>query len=410
MQYATGVECSTQHLKRHHFRSRHTDQYPWHGWLVEAGQLVTDVGNWSRVQSGGVVTMLALTGRMTLAHLKAVAAIAHAKGITAGSGFLAHGLPLPLPPLMPLLRSAQLHVSGALAAAAAAGAPGAGAAAVGSGVGFGGFGVFATLLMAPSAVVTAGFRRPLASGGAVAAAGAGAVVLAPPAADSGAAGRQATLALTAASSSGVAGPNVARGALGRFWEQVGRALQRPPTRQRQDGRRAAVVAGAAVHADSGGAGGGMGPAQRAGRVGVAFVRGLTWLGGSAARVSGAIATASRHHAASSSSTIAAALGGQGGLLAAAAQLRRREALLLAGGIGGGDRGDADSGMHKSASCSSIVDVGAACAGSTAADTSGSVQCGSGGSGGGGGRQTLHLPVPRLSWLRRRSEAIVLRSA
>jgi hypothetical protein len=414
VQYATGVEHSTQHLKRHHFRSRFAGQSPWHGWFVEAGQFATDVGNWGRLQAGGAAAALMLTGRATLAQLKGLAALAQAKGA-------ALALALPLPPLAPLLRSAQLHLGGAFAAAAAAGAPGgaAAAAAAASKGTFGGFGAFATslqlpaLLAVPSAAVAAGLRRPLTSGAvAAASAGAGAMALGGAAGtDGGAAaaagaGRQATLALTTAAGLGAAGAGAggshasaaAPGAVSRARETLGRtlagaaaALQRaagaPPgawaARQQQ---RLSVIAaaegGAAAqaHASSGSG---------------SFLRGFAWLGGSAARLSGAVAAAARPRnaargaaAAAGGAAGAAVLGGDGGAAAV-------EALLAAGGgAAAAAAAPVLSGLRKSGSCGSLLD--------------GRGDASSIHYGGSGGRQTLRLPVPRLSWLRRGSNALVVR--
>jgi hypothetical protein len=410
VQYATGVEHSTQHLKRHHFRTRFGGQSPWHGWFVEAGQFATDVGNWGRLQAGGAAALLLLTGRATLANVKAFALAAHAKG----ASLTALPFAVPLPPLGPLLKSAKLGFSGALSAAAAAGgAPVGGGAAAAAAVkgSFGGFGAFATslqlpsLLAAPSAVVAAGLRRPL-TGGAVAAAGASAGAMALGSAagtDGGAAaaagaGRHATLALTAAGAGG-AGGGSARGALARVREQLGRrigsaayALQRaigaagPPGRWASGQpqlQRMAVVA--AAEGESGTTAAAAGARGR----GNGLLHGVAWLGSSAARLSGAIAAAARPRGA------AAAAGGIAGGAALGDGAGAVDALLAGGGLGGAAVPSL-GGLRKSASCGSLLD--------------GHGDAGSIHYGGSGGRQTLRLPVPRLSWLRRNSNALVLRSA
>jgi hypothetical protein len=128
VQYATGVERSTQHLKRHHYRSRHAGRWIPHGWFVETSQVLTDVGNWGHVKAGTAATLLAMTGRATLAHLKALSL-----------------------PLLPLLKSVPLF----------AWAPGA---AVTATAAAGGTSAAAALLL----------KRPLAAGGVAAASGAGA--------------------------------------------------------------------------------------------------------------------------------------------------------------------------------------------------------------------------------------------
>ncbi|WIA38484.1 hypothetical protein OEZ86_001806 [Tetradesmus obliquus] len=175
VQYATGVERSTQHLKRHYFQSRHVDQWLWYGWFISATQFVTDVGNWGHVQAGAAATLLAVTGRSTLAQLKTLAlpvmpaltrtlpsliptaaAGAAATGAAAGSssaaGGLATSLKLPAALLLkrPLASSAVAAAGGAGAAAAAirtvpdaAAVSGSGGGSAGArGGGFGGFGAW----------------------------------------------------------------------------------------------------------------------------------------------------------------------------------------------------------------------------------------------------------------------------
>lgn len=63
--YTTGVEHSTQLLKRYHFRSKCGGRWVWHGWFVEASQFATDVGNWSHIQAGVCVAVSGLIGMVT---------------------------------------------------------------------------------------------------------------------------------------------------------------------------------------------------------------------------------------------------------------------------------------------------------------------------------------------------------
>eukprot|EP00775_Hariotina_reticulata_P002253 gene2253-2565_t len=66
VKYTTGVEHSTQHMKRHYFLSRHAERWLWYGWFISVTQLATDVGNWSHIQAGAAATLLAVTGRNTV--------------------------------------------------------------------------------------------------------------------------------------------------------------------------------------------------------------------------------------------------------------------------------------------------------------------------------------------------------
>lgn len=104
---------------------------------MSAAQLVTDVGNWSHVQAGAAVTLLAVTGRSTLLQLKNLAlpimpaitrsmpSLVPAAGTTAAGGSLAGTLAttLKLPATLllkrPLTGSAVAAAGGAGAAAAA---------------------------------------------------------------------------------------------------------------------------------------------------------------------------------------------------------------------------------------------------------------------------------------------------
>eukprot|EP00883_Tetradesmus_obliquus_P002834 jgi/Sobl393_1/13051/SZX69798.1 len=144
VQYATGVERSTQHLKRHYFQSRHVDKWLWYGWFISATQFVTDVGNWGHVQAGAAATLLAVTGRSTLAQLKTLA----------------------LPVMPALTRTLPSLIPTAAAGAAATGA------AAGSSSAAGGL---ATSLKLPAALL---LKRPLASSAVAAAGGAGAAAAA----------------------------------------------------------------------------------------------------------------------------------------------------------------------------------------------------------------------------------------
>jgi hypothetical protein len=495
VQYATGMERSTQHLKRHFFWSRHSRGGgsgcggPWHGWFVEVGQYATDIGNWGRIQAGGAAAMLAVTGRMTLTHLKALAAIMHAKGVAAGGGALLQGLPLP--PLMPLLRSAQLHMSGALAAAASVGAPGgawAAAAAAGGGAsgsavaaggagGFGGFGAFASsLLLAPTSVVAAAARRPLA-GGTVAAAGAGAgavAVTGAPGADGGAAaaGRQASVTLGRASGGGSEPGPVARAReqLGRRIAGATRALQRvtggsgsarwvlgagsPPAgaTAARPARRLAVVASAGRR--SGGMSGGGNAGDTAAAPAAGLMAGFSAFSASVARATGALAAAARGRRAAcpapaptvapapalASASAAVSLGpsggdgllcgGPSGALGDASGRRLPDGLRAAlhglepdVGLGPGALPPPRrTRMRKSASCSSIYEGLGDCAPGTPPGAASPASLGSGSHGGSGvdlvsglqfgsGRSSLHMPAPRLGWLRRgSSHALMLRAA
>lgn len=166
----------------------------WYGWWVSAAQLVTDVGNWSHIQAGAAVTLLAVTGRSTLASLKTLATpvLPALKGLPA------------------LLPSAGLAAAGAGAGAAAAAAPGtAAAAAATAGPSGTVIGVLATTLKLPAAML---LKRPLAAGAAAGGAGAAAAVV-----------RDATGTAAAGPSSG--GSGGAAGAPGRAWGAVGRPLQ-----------------------------------------------------------------------------------------------------------------------------------------------------------------------------------------
>lgn len=115
----------------------------WYGWFISATQLITDVGNWSHVQAGAAVTLLAVTGRSTLAQLKT--------------------LTLPIVPVITRSIPTMLPSSKAAAAAAAAG----GSAAAGGGV--------ATTLKLPAGLL---LKRPLAGTAVAAAGGAGAAAAA----------------------------------------------------------------------------------------------------------------------------------------------------------------------------------------------------------------------------------------
>eukprot|EP00879_Flechtneria_rotunda_P004631 GHRR01004889.1.p1 GENE.GHRR01004889.1~~GHRR01004889.1.p1 ORF type:complete len:785 (+),score=318.55 GHRR01004889.1:460-2814(+) len=163
VQYATGVERSTQHLKRHYFNTRHADKWLWYGWFISATQFVTDVGNWSNVQAGAVVTLLAMTGRSTLAQLKTLTLPAMPAVTQA------------LPSLIPSVRLA------------------AGSGTAGSAIA----GTLATTLKLPAAAL---LKRPLA-GSAVAAAGGAGAAAAAIRTHPGAAANEATAAAASASSS-----------------------------------------------------------------------------------------------------------------------------------------------------------------------------------------------------------------
>ncbi len=63
VKYTTGLERGTQRLKRLQYLSRHQDEaWLWHGWLIGAGQVLTDVGNWGNIKAGAAATLLAVSG------------------------------------------------------------------------------------------------------------------------------------------------------------------------------------------------------------------------------------------------------------------------------------------------------------------------------------------------------------
>jgi len=133
----------------------------WYGWAISASQLVTDVGNWSHIQAGAAVTLLAVTGRSTLASLKTLATpmLPALKGLPA------------------LLPSAGFTAAAAATAGAGTTAPGAAAAAAataGGGSGVTVIGTLATTLKLPATLL---LRRPLAAGAAAGSAGAAAAAL-----------------------------------------------------------------------------------------------------------------------------------------------------------------------------------------------------------------------------------------
>lgn len=154
--------------------------------MISAAQLVTDVGNWSNIQAGAAVTLLAVTGRSTLASLKTLAT----PMLPAFKG---------LPALLP---SAGL--------AAAAGAPGAAAAAT-AGTGGTVIGSIATTLKLPAAML---LKRPLAAGAAAGSAGAAAAAMRD---------TSGTAAAAAAAGNGSSsrGPSRAWGAVGRPLQSIG---------------------------------------------------------------------------------------------------------------------------------------------------------------------------------------------
>lgn len=118
---------------------------------------MTDVGNWSHIQAGAAVTLLAVTGRSTLASLKTLATpmLPALKGLPA------------------LLPSAGFTAAAAATAGAGTAAPGA-AAAAGGGSGATMIGTLATTLKLPATLL---LRRPLAAGAAAGSAGAAAAAL-----------------------------------------------------------------------------------------------------------------------------------------------------------------------------------------------------------------------------------------
>lgn len=160
--------------------------------MISAAQLVTDVGNWSHIQAGAAVTLLAVTGRSTLASLKTLAT-----------------------PMLPALKGLPaLLPSAGLAAAAGTAAPGAAAAAATAGGGSTVIASLATTLKLPATML---LKRPLAAGAAAGSAGAAAAAMRD---TSGTA-----VAAAAAAGNGGGSSSSSGGGPSRAWSAVGRPLQ-----------------------------------------------------------------------------------------------------------------------------------------------------------------------------------------
>ena len=367
---------------------------------MEGSQFITDVGNWSHIQAGTAATLIAMTGRATWAQLKSLT------------------VPL-MSSLPPMIKSVPLLAAAGGAAVAAPAAATAAAAGAGS------------LIM---------LKRPLAAGGMAAGgvAAAGGFVMV---GDSGVVGGNATgrmgRGMGAPGGLQVLGEKISKGfrgaamalrrnalagggeaaAAGRvrgkgWFLQPWGPLLAPAAAARGGGVMEGLAAGAAAAATGGGRGrrrfaataataaaeGGGGGGSRNG-VAVGFGRHMMWLGSTAARATASFAAAAsrrmgfkgRHgqHAAS-----ATAVGLDGGMAVAGATLMR----------------SSSSGSSRMASAQAMAAapaVAAAMRCARPAEPMGWGPAGVSGSGRGtGGRQTLHLPVPRLTWVTKNKKNMV----